>query len=277
MEIKRFDNYRENATRMRNLGHWLPQYVLSLDIFLKALQRDKPEIYEKYLKSLENKMRSLLEEEVVNLKSIKVPGIQETIQDYDEFRKIYFTYVLQLLKLPNGYSEENADISWFDFDKSRIYPLYYRGLVLCEIIGRRDAFEYLKAYTDRRYYEVIQLQLEHEDLDTIDLDIEAENPMPSNGFLFRFHKGKRGMRVDKCEVHEIMKPMEDSELSYIVACRKDIAETNARNPNMYMTRSTSLLLGGPYCDSCFHDTRHVEIIVHPPEEFFQNLGSKDKK
>lgn len=71
-----------------------------------------------------------------------------------------------------------------------------------------------------------------------------------------------------------MKPFNDPELSYIVACYGDTTGVQAENPNFVLTRTTTLIKGGPYCDNCIHDKRHVSELVHPSNEFFKTLDSK---
>jgi len=200
MDVKKVQNYSENAKTVINLSERLPQYVKGLDIFLESLQKKKPEIYDDYLIALRNKLLSLILKPEVDLQAISIPNFQEELQKYNNLQKLYFTYIFQLLGVPENYSSETIQLLWSNYDRSSLYPFYYRCLILCEILERNRAIEFLKEYVDTINYEQNQPNLELEDLNYMwERDTrEQENPRPMEFIAFRLHKGKVGGRVDRC-------------------------------------------------------------------------------
>jgi hypothetical protein len=132
--------------------------------------------------------------------------------------------------------------------------------------------EFLKVYIDTAIYDQTEPDLELQDLDHFWNREPEDSPYPGNGVQFRFSKGKQGSKVTRCMGHELLAPFGDPELANLTACYGDKAQIEAQNPNFVFTRSTTLALGGPYCDTCLHDKRHVAEIEHPGPEFSENLG-----
>ncbi len=278
MDIKKVYNYSENARLRVNLTEELVKYVKGLDRFLENLQKNKPEIYEEYQEALQNKLLSLITKPAADLETIGIPNLQVVIRGYNKHQKLYFSYALHLLKIPKDYSSETVDLLWLQFLRASLYPIYYRALVLCDILERKTGIKFLKNYIVKTQYEQTQPNLKLEDVNHYwEDDIrEKENPAPQDIIAFRFHKGKIGARVDRCRLHEVMKPLKDPELSHLLYCYGDYAGVQAENPNFVLTRTTTLMQGGSYCDNCLHDKRHVSEIKHPSQKFYQDLDSKSE-
>ena len=43
------------------------------------------------------------------------------------------------------------------------------------------------------------------------------------------------------------------------------------DPNFVLTRQNTIMEGQDYCDFCYHDTRLVDQVEHPPKEFWEDL------
>ncbi|MHA2366566.1 MAG: L-2-amino-thiazoline-4-carboxylic acid hydrolase [Candidatus Hodarchaeales archaeon] len=275
MDVRKVYNYKDNASYKVNLNEKLPQYVKGLDIFLKSLQKEKPDIYNDYIIALKKKLLTLITNSVGELNTIKIPNFLELLDNYNDLQKVYFAYAFQLLEIPDNYSSEIIELKWLNSDKAQLCPFYYRAYVLCEIMGKDKAIDYLKNYIDTKNYEHTSPNLDLNDVNHFweEDTREKENPHPSDFIAYRFHKGKIGGRADKCLAHEALKPLNDPELSHIVACYGDTTQIQAQNPNFVLTRTKTLMQGDPYCDTCVHDRRHNSKIKHPNDEFFINLES----
>ena len=273
MDIKKGNYYTEDRKKTINWVDQLSRHMGALDRFLRHIHKNKPELYSIYVKALEKRFHHLILTPIQILEILPFPKLQEIIHKCDELQKLILTYVFQLLEIPDSISSETIEIPWFNFDKSNAYPFYYRVLVLSELIGKQQAIEYVKNYTD----EFMQTFFEADpQLDDLDQDWETEYPFevydPTDDIRFRLSKGIMGARVDECIKHDIMKPLNDPELSYVVCCYGEIAHTHAVRPHVVYTRTTSLIQGGPYCDNCFHDKRYVKNIKHPDKEFWESLS-----
>jgi hypothetical protein len=275
VDVKKLYSEQADPKTELNLSERLPWLVGGLNVFLEKLQEKKPGIYDDYLIALEKKLLSLITGDVADLETISIPGVQESIQQYSVLQKLYFKHIIQLLEIPGGHSSGTIELPWSKSLKAQLYPIYYRASVLCDIMGREEAIDYLKVYIDETRYEQIQPNLELEDLNHCwENWKEEEGDFPSDAIVFRINKGRMGKRTNNCSWYEVMKPFEDSELSHIVACYGDTSGFQAQNPNFVHTRTTTLMEGGPYCDSCMHDKRHISEIEHPSQEFYQNLDAK---
>ena len=275
MDIRKGNYYTENRKKTFNWIDRLAQLVGGLNRFLKHLQENKPEIYDDYLEALKNKLSSLIKPKV-DLETIRFPKFQEIIEKCNTLQKLNITYALQLLGVSESYSSETIELPWYIYDKSSLYPFYYRGLTLCEQLGKTEAIEYLRNYIDEIMNERFEPIAEYDDLSRSFWEVEYpfDDYDPTDDIRFRLHQGKMGARVDRCIKHDIMKPLNDPELSYVICCYPEIAHSQVVRPNVAYTRTTSLIKGGPYCDNCLHDKRHVTEITHPSKEFWESLDSK---
>jgi hypothetical protein len=140
-------------------------------------------------------------------------------------------------------------------------------------MGREKAIEYLKNYIDQQKY---QSRAKLVDLDHFWDEKQHGHYYRTGGISFRFNKGKIAFRDDKCLSYELMKPLSDPELAYIICCYGDTAGVEASNSNFVFTRSKTLIEGDSYCDPCMHDKRYVSQINHPRDEFYRSLDAEIK-
>jgi len=272
MDVRKVYNYSEDRVFTLNLSERLPQYSKALDNFLKRLQEINPEIFDEYKDALKIKFHYLTSNVDISLETINIPKIQEKIKEYNELQKLYFTDAYHLLDIPEDYSFETIDLLMNSSSKSILYPRYYRALVLCEILGRETAIEYLKAFNIETRKEQIQNDpdLKLENLHQI-VEEDVNSPSNANFYSFLFHEGKYGSRCDICPSVEVMNPIGDPELAYILFCYADAAFIESRNPSFVFTRTKTLMQGDLYCNACIHDKRFVTEIKHPDDEIYDSI------
>ena len=110
-----------------------------------------------------------------------------------------------------------------------------------------------------------------EDLDCFWDDLEGEQHDVTQ-VAARLHRGRIAFRVERCLWADVLASLDDPEIAHASACYGDFSQITARNPNLVLTRTTTLVEGGPYCDTCIHDKRHVGSIEHPNRAFFDALS-----
>jgi hypothetical protein len=275
IEIIKVYYHSPDRTFTLNLSQHLPQYVQALQRFLDRLQAKVPQTYPAYLSALESYFKQLVSKSPVNLQTIAVPGIQQPIAAYTDLEKYYFSYAYRLLDIPADYAEESIELLMYSSDRSILYPRYQRALVLCQVMGRARALEYLGEFTAEIRTQQVRdnPDLQFDDLDQFWQDDQnaAQVPPNSNYLSARLQKGKLASRSDVCMAAEVMKPFEDRELADILFCSGDKALIESRNPNFVFTRTKTLMRGHDYCDFCLHDKRYITSIQHPDEAFWTSL------
>jgi hypothetical protein len=63
--------------------------------------------------------------------------------------------------------------------------------------------------------------------------------------------GKYYRKITYCPKYEMAKKIGAEKLMYLLACRSDHYASKGFNEDICMTRNTTLMEGGPYCDFCF--------------------------
>ncbi len=59
---------------------------------------------------------------------------------------------------------------------------------------------------------------------------------------------KYRVHVAECILANVLREMEASEIGYDILCAADFACAKAYNPKLELTRTNTLMQGGPYCD-----------------------------
>jgi hypothetical protein len=272
--IKRYIEQDDIETTI-DLKKMLGFLMGSLNDFLAGVEKRKPEIIEAYKEALKGQLQGQLGEPGYDVSTLEVPFIQEEIANYDELQLLNLRTLLQLWGVPENHSADKLDTTWSKVIKARLIPAFYRAKALVEVMGREPAIKFFKEYIDARTKEVIKPDLEMKDLNPIlEKWLAPQDSPPYSVIYCRIGEGKLAWRNDKCMFQETLLPFNDPELTYVVVCYADKPAFEARNPNFVFTRTTTLGEGGPYCDNCLHDKRHVAEIEHPSQEFFVSLDEE---
>jgi hypothetical protein len=275
MQSVRLDYYNPKKTINVNPQNFTESILLAIDRFLIYLSQQRPNVLETYISDLTKFYGSAIPINYKNQQGFNrsiIDSSSSLLKKYPELIKVAVDLILSFLKLPEAYNWTPDDVSVLrtDVARARIIPLYYRAKMLAETIDRNDAIQLLKDYIDDaiRSQEVTQ----YDDLDSL-YTREAVSSKENENSIWSYVKiceGKYASRTDRCEPYVVLKDYNDPELSYVVACYGDFTQASKFNDNFVMTRTTTLL-NGPFCDTCFHDTRYVDKIEHPPMEFFEKL------
>jgi hypothetical protein len=152
-------------------------------------------------------------------------------------------------------------------------------------MSREEAINYFQAHTDQNTRKERDPTKYLKELAEIE-DEQFQQMFQSHNFVeFKIHSGKQGTKVTKCKWYEVMKDLNDPDISYAVCCHYYFEVTKNMNPNFVLTRTKTIMQGEDYCDFCYHDIRiepavddfcyhdiRIEPAVeHPPEEFWQTL------
>jgi len=195
------------------------------------------------------------------------------ILNYQDLVDVSLDLILSLLQLPEEYNWESNELTilHITLDQAVYIPRYFAYQVFIDLLGRKEAIQYLKEFTD---YYVLNFRdvTKYDNLTKIfEDDIERGNKSDSSIFIAALvNEGKYVGKCLKCMGHEAMKMLPDKEISELVLCYGDYTLIRKMNENFAVTRNYTLNTG-PYCDLCVHDTRKVKEVIHPNKEFFDKL------
>lgn len=272
MQKEYLNYYNEKATIPVDLKKEFTRVQQNLNFFFNAIKNDHPESFNTIVQNLEERFphrNTLLFEISKKLDLLgKYPALLEGI----------FDYLVTTMKYPydnngNLTLDEKAEVIVTDFLRAMLFHNYLIATSLTKILPREKALAYYKDILDRRIRNQNDPNAYVENLDELDKQGKPyfKSYQGHNGIIFRFNKGKRSIKFDKCKWHEIMKELNDPEFCYAVACHGDFETTKNSNQAFVMTRTRTLMQGDAFCDFCHDDTRIEEEIIHPPEEFWDNL------
>ena len=89
MELRSYQYFPENARMQINLDQRVSEILNSLDNFLIYLLKYKPRIFDEYLITLQNKLRSLLVKSDISIQNLYIPPVQEELKAFTEIRTLY--------------------------------------------------------------------------------------------------------------------------------------------------------------------------------------------
>ena len=272
MELTTENHYNENALMEVDLTKHVTSSLKGLDSFLNNVKTTNPESLDLIIKFLITKYD----------KSVLIPSLEVEILDFKILKNYPIlsehatSYLLTLLKLPTfKQSPESFKVSVNVNDrlKSRLFFMYNMALSLKKIMSHEEAVSFFQAFTDKG---TISARDPDQFIEKLGMMKEAGDKFQalfqSHNFInFKINEGVIGLKITKCKWYEVMKELNDSDLSYAVACHYDFEATRNMNPKFELTRIRTLMKGDDCCDFCYHDARIVESIIHPSEKFWQDL------
>lgn len=190
----------------------------------------------------------------------------------DELQRVRLEYVGGLLGLQTDDPERRCTVTRTAATQARLLPAYHQMHVLCDVAGRAEAMPLLEAFVDEWMRENTQTDESLDDPSRFWDALEGEYHETAE-IAARLHRGKIAFRVNRCLWADVMRPLRDPELAQVGTCYGDFSQIAAINPNFVLTRTTTLMEGGPYCDTCIHDRRYADPVEHPSREFFDSLGT----
>lgn len=181
-------------------------------------------------------------------------------------------YVGRLLGIADGDPEGDHGVTRLAATQARLLPAYHQMRVLCDLVGDGKGIPLVEAFVDEWMSAHTKADATLEDPSRFWDALEGEHD-GTDEIAGRLHRGRILFRVERCLWADVLKPLGDPALAHAGTCYGDFAQISAIHPSFVLTRTMTLMQGDPYCDTCIHDTRHVDSIEHPSREVFDSLGT----
>ncbi|MFC2079542.1 L-2-amino-thiazoline-4-carboxylic acid hydrolase [Candidatus Bipolaricaulota bacterium] len=157
--------------------------------------------------------------------------------------------------------------------RAHYVPRYLMVKALVEVEGRERGVDLMKQFLDSEITRLPRptsppesiIELRRRDIPW-NLDDKGQDAISA---LVSEHQCLK--KVTACRTHKVLEPYGDPDLMEVVACYPDYASMRRTNEHFALTRTQTLINGGDYCDTCFHDTRFVLDFVHPTRDVFESL------
>lgn len=270
MQIISVRSYNKKAEMNVNIIQHANTGLKRLDLFFSQIKKSHPQFFEKILDHFNNNWTELK----------KIPSLSlaeyEILKEYPLLAHKALGTLFACMNLEVHdiiLNSETVSIDVFDYLRSSLFFSYALIQSLLKIMPKKDAVNYYQDYIDMitKFSRDPSQYLEHL-VDMRPAGEEFQKKFQSHDFInFTIHPGKIGTKTTKCKWYEVMKELNDPELSYAVCCHYDFEATLNMNPNFLLTRNQTLMEGASYCDFCYHDLRLVDSIEHPPKEFWEEL------
>jgi len=270
METRRF-TLAENVIVDFPLDDEIRRILSSLGAFRAHLQAEFPDILERFETEFVRVMTKQIPEPIA--RTVLHPSGGEN--GMDVVQRACVAYVLHLLGWIDEIDDIILEIDRTDGLRARLYPAFYRMRALRDVMGAEAAIPFLKDYIDRRIHEIVEPDESIEDVDRYWDEIDDPGfQSPTGGIAARFHRGKSAFRIDRCLWADLMEPLHDPQIAFLVCCYGDTASVEALSPHLAYTCPMTLVEGDPFCDKCIHDRRYVESVDHPSRSFYEELGPR---
>jgi len=259
--------YREDAEIEVKIIEHITTRLKRVNSFLKMVKKTHPEAINGIIDTLEEKFSHTPVIPQLYDNEFSVLSVYPNLQD-----KIVNT-IWNYMNLPSNILDETqqTSINVKDYLRSYLLILYTLAKSLETIMSHDDAIDYFQAYIDqntRKERDPTKYLKELADIPTE----EFQRMYQSHNFVeFKIHSGKQGTKITKCKWYEVMKDLNEPDISYAVCCYYDFEATKNMNPNFVLTRKKTIMQGDDYCDFCDHDIRIEHAVEHPPEVFWKTL------
>jgi len=269
METRRF-TLAEHVVVDFPLRPELDRILSSLAAFRACVRDEEPESAETFEAEL---LQSFLKE----LPECSAHEIRDGESgEGDALERACIAYVLHLLDWSDRELDVVLEIERADAVRARFYPAFQRMRALRDAVGAERGIPFLKAYIDHRIHTLTEPDETIENVDLYwDEVVDPDFQSPTSGIAVRFHEGRSAFRIDRCLWADVMKPLGDPEISFLVCCYGDTAGVEALSPHLAYTCPMTLVEGDPFCDKCLHDRRFVSEVEHPSRAFYEGMGAKE--
>ena len=282
MQVVSYNAYVEGSRYCARFPGARQRLLGPLDLFLRFLELQEPEILEQVNAKLLARMRSF----TVEGRSLVIPGIlTEVMQEFPSAQRhrVLFKAQLELQRKLLGVeeqlwiSEETAEVPQTAFFRALYVPQYLALKALVDVLGKARGITLMKQCLDWAY---MQGPDNPNWPDTIE-DLrtgQVEGNLRGQGMdwiaaIVSEHEYRN--KVTTCVVQKALAEYGDDELMEVVACYPDFTMFRKINANFCLTRTRTLMNGGDCCDMCYHDERYVPGFVHPLTEAFDVMQASE--
>ncbi|MFC2082469.1 L-2-amino-thiazoline-4-carboxylic acid hydrolase [Candidatus Bipolaricaulota bacterium] len=282
MEARSYRSYAGDSTIALTFSKFAPRLIESLDQFVEFIGDRQPEI----LSTLKMLLLKLTRAATVEDLPARDPAICEQLlacscgaSQFPDLLEAHYDLLRGLLGIDESswVNGERIELSQGRFIRARFLPNYLKLKALAEAIGRDDAIELMKQFLD----ETIALSPARQDGPKCLAELRERQ--------IEFNLQEAGMdwisavvsehqylnKVTVCRIQKVLAEYDDNELMEVVACYPDFAMFRKTNEYFCLSRTQTLMNGGDYCDSCYHDERFVAEFEHPSADVFTRLSEDD--
>jgi hypothetical protein len=270
MEIHYKEFYNENANIEVKLEEHITNGLKRIDFFLQMVEKSHPDELNQVTQTIGAKLTKAVE--IPSLPSIKY----DILKKYPDLKVDVINFIVNQMEIPTSSSINELNkvtINVKNYLRSYLFLGYTLVVSLMEIMSKEEAIQFYQAYADRTTIETRDSTKYFNQLAEIhELTLDFQKKFQSHNFInFKISLGKIGTKTLKCKWYEVMKELDDPEVSYALCCHSDFEATKNMNPNFVLTREGTLIQGYECCDFCYHDTRIIDEVTHPKREFWDNL------
>jgi len=251
-----------------------------LDFLLTNIKKYHPNIIKNYMENLQERYEIIVVSDMVAKFGIDVPS---TIDGYSMLKQFpglassNLNFFLHILNPPDGIDIENdvIEVSQRKQLRAVLCPKYQSLLTLTETIGRREAFEIYKKYHDdlariNHSTKDDRYKTLEEFANRWNSESDQENPGLIR-YISDVKDGKLYLKKENCLWNDAISDLQDSEVKYHICCYGDFEGARQANRHFVLTMERTIIEGYTYCDSVFHDTRIDDELVHPSDDFFDQI------
>jgi len=251
-----------------------------LNYILGFIKERNPDSLAQFVKTLEEKYKTLVKEDIITEKKIDVKDVFADfafLEKYSSLAKISLNYYLQLHEIPDNvnWKKDKIKIPSRNQLLSFLHPRYYNLISLIETIGREDAIKLYKQYVTHYFIEGRKgRESTVPDVKTLFENRIKPKEEPSDWVIVTalLSEGKYAYKNENCMWVEALKDLPDSEIKYYICCYGDYEDVKFRNENFVFTMEHTIAQGDPYCSRVIHDTRVDYDLRHPPKEFWDKFN-----
>lgn len=278
MDVKVYHAYQSDSELHLPLGRFAPRLVQTVDRFEEYLQMHAPNSKGAVLEHL----RRLTQREIEGAQQMRrdadiafLSGLSQLGSEYADLVRCHASLLIHLVGVDASawQSENEVVLSQVRFIRARYLPNTLKALALVEVLDRDVAISHMKRFLDES---VGRLPVRDggpttlRELRTRQIDFNLQEA-GMDWTVAVMDEGQYINKVTRCRIRDVLLEHGEPELMDVVACYPDFAMFAHSNLDLVLTRTQTLMSGGAFCDSCYHDRRTVKPFSHPPLRVFETL------
>lgn len=284
MEITTYKNHNPKATCEENPLDIIKVALFGTNLVIEFIEEINPKIRKDYVRALRKNLQDEIKDyhfnsEIFDMESLK--SELTILKEYEEIPELIIQVICKHMNPSKEYQPDQGkyELQLLDWLKAYLLWRYYRVKSFLDVLGREEGIAFWKKIAIK----LADYGLENSDEGPPVTEV-AKNWMkygsetPDNTLMdftvVKFDEHRVLVKFDVCGVHESLKYLNDSELTYLSYCYVGDVE-DERSTKIRRRRRSQVLHLGEFCDEFFWNNEVHPDAKQPPLEFMRKLGKEE--
>ncbi|MCE7744791.1 MAG: hypothetical protein GPJ52_06615 [Candidatus Heimdallarchaeota archaeon] len=284
MEIETYRNHNTKATYEESPLDIIKVALFGTNLVMEFVEEINPKIREDYALALKKNLQDEANEYQYNLEIFDLDSLKKDLtilKEYNDIPELIIQVICKHMNPTKEYHPDRGKYELFLLDWLKAYLLwrYFRTKSFVDVLGREEGITFWKKIAVKLADYGLENSEEGKPVKEVAEGWKKYgSETPDNTLMdftvVKFDEHKVLVKFDSCGVHEVLKYLNDPELTYLSYCYVGDVE-DERSTKIRRRRRSQVLHLGEFCDEFFWNNEVHPDAKQPPLEFMRKLGKEE--